>query len=680
MRKNMKKATRATALALASVLCLGACGQPANSSTGESQQTSTSSVVETSTQQADAAKNYWEMLSEVSDTSELPDWEGDTLEITIWNASGTDAMTGAIPESDVVYKELERVTGVKINVEDSFGNGGNNIDAKLPMVIGTGNLPNIIMGYDIDKQLAELFENGYLADLSEYYENDTFEQLTDRVPLDVFGTYVYSQCKDEDGNYYLLPCNLEQNPLATIYLQTGFTPDIFNPEYYSTKANIPKTVTGKNGQHAFMVRDDILQALYPDALTYAEIQEKWVANGTFTEEEIYHVNIESREAFYDFLRDIKELVDTGDYVGLDGKPMEVTYGANSEADNWNLGVYWPSLMGTDWDYFGTVNKKAADESDVVKYTFKTDAFTQHLKDMNQLIREDIIAQNSFIDNAATELEKINNFHYAVTYVQDMPQKVEAAGFDIGYTPIWLNIPFDEQYGGVGTVKFSTYMGIFKDTLSDEELDQLVHAINYINSPVWAKCVYYGPASAGLFTEDADGKRTYVHEELTKCMVLGEDNGAAAKYGLAKAAKAITSDDLFNSVPAGVCFTFFEPSYLAKGDGERLPNNAKDQFNPGHLEGQSVNDVRIFVDQPVTLYSTAAKNVEGLASFWTVRNAWEGLLKKAFVAESDAEFEKCYNEAVKFAEDNGLTDETLKQYNDWFVEANRAKLKAAGIIK
>lgn len=677
MRKNMKKTARATALALASLLCLGACGkQPVDPSSDVSQQTSGSSVVEESTQQEEV-KNYWDMLYDVSDTSELPDWEGDTLEITIWNASGTDVMAGVIPESDVVFKELERVTGVKVNVEDSFGNGGNSIDAKLPMVIGTDNLPTIIMGYGIDAQMAELYENGYLADLTEYYENGDLNQLVDRAPMDVFDNYFYSFCRDEAGKYYRLPANLERKQLGTVYVQEGFAPDIFDAEYYTTKANTPTSDLGLTGIHAFMVRDDILKALYPDALTYADIQDIWVANGTFTEEEIFHVNLQSREEFFDFLREVKKLVDTGDYVGVDGRPMEVTYGANSEADNWSLGVYWQSLLGSNVDYFGVVNKQAADESEVVEYGFKTDAFVQHLKDLNQLVREDVIAENSFIDNAATELEKINNLHYAVTYVKDMPSIAKNAGSEIGYTPIWVNVPFDPKYGGVSTVSFQTYMGIFKDTLSDEELDQLIHAINYMNSTVWANCVWYGPASAGLFTVDADGNRTYVNEDLAKNVINQEDNGAAAKYGIGFGRPA---DNLFNSLPRGICHEFLDPNYLAMGSKERNANDARAQFNPGQLEGRNQIEATVYVNKPVTMYSTAMSNVEGLKKFWDVRNAWEGMLKKVFVAETDAEFEKTYNEAVKFAEDNGLTDETLKEYNDWFVEVNRDKLQAAGIIK
>lgn len=677
MRKNMKKTTRATALALASLLCFGACGkQPVGTSQDASQQSSTSTTVEESTQQEDVAKNYWDMLYEVSDTSELPDWEGDTLEITIWNASGSDALSGVIPESDVVYKELERVTGVKINVEDSFGNGGNSIDAKLPMVVGTNNLPTIIMGYGIDSQLADLFENGYLADLTEYYENGDLNQLTDRAPMDVFDNYFYSYCRDENDKYYLLPANLERKQLATVYVNEGFEPDVFDSEFYTTKGVTPTSNVGLTGVHALMVRDDILQALYPDALTYAELQERWVANGAFTEEEIYHVNLQSKEEFFEFLRNVKELIDTGDYVGTDGRPMEVTYGANSEADNWNLGVYWRQYVGFGGDYFGIVNKKAKDESDVVKFTFKTDEFVQHLKDMNQLVREDIIAQNSFIDNAATELEKINNLHYAVTYCKDMPNIAKQAGSEISYTPIWPNIPINEQYGGVSTVKFTNYMGIFKDTLSDEELDQLIHAINYIHSELWANCMWYGPASAGLFTVDADGNRTYVNEDLANSVVKKEDNGARAKYGIGH---GLTQDDIFNSVPKGICFELLDPNYLAMG-GERNVNDAIVQFNPGQIKGKRNLDTYIYVNKAVTLYSTALSNVEGLKTFWDVRNAWEGMLKKAFVAATDEEFEKCYNDAVKFAEDNGLTDETLKEYNDWFVEANRDKLQGAGIIK
>ena len=41
--------------------------------------------------------------------------------------------------------------------------------------------------------------------------------------------------------------------------------------------------------------------------------------------------------------------------------------------------------------------------------------------------------------------------------------------------------------------------------------------------------------------------------------------------------------------------------------------------------------------------------------------------KVFAAGSDQEFEKKYNEMVKYAETNGLTDEVYKNASKWYKE-------------
>ena len=281
--RNMKKVTRAASLALAAMLCLGACGNTAKQTEENKTVEKTSEVASNSTEEV-TVKPYWELLDEVSDTSELPDWDGETLEVKVWFAAGTGTTIEAIPETDVAFKEFERVTGVKFNVDESFDNGGNNIDAKLPMVVGSGDYPTMILGYDIDKQFAELYENGYLADLTEYYKDGTLDQLTKWLPLEEMDTLVYKNAKAEDGSYYLIPNGDKPASTVNAWKTAGYFPEeIYDAEYFALYGATPSMSTGRSGGHAFMVRTDILEALRPDALTMKEIQDLYVKNGTFTE-------------------------------------------------------------------------------------------------------------------------------------------------------------------------------------------------------------------------------------------------------------------------------------------------------------------------------------------------------------------------------------------------------------
>ena len=143
----MKK-VRILALVLALVLCLGACTQPAAG--GDATQAPTSAPAGNDpTTAPEGPKMYWDMIDEVTESAELPDWEGKPLEITLWLAGGTQVTPGTDPTGTAVWEEVKRITGVSLNYNEVFNNGGNNITAKMPQVIASGDLPTVMTGYDI---------------------------------------------------------------------------------------------------------------------------------------------------------------------------------------------------------------------------------------------------------------------------------------------------------------------------------------------------------------------------------------------------------------------------------------------------------------------------------------------------------------------------------------------------
>lgn len=145
----MKQKTFARVLAVLLAMCLfltacTATTQPED--VKDAPQDNSATVEKTENPEATAAgqKPYWQMLNEVADSSELPDWDGETLDVTIWVAGGSDAVLGTIPETNVTFKELERVTGIKFNVEESYGNGGEGVDAKLAKIIASKDYPTLV--------------------------------------------------------------------------------------------------------------------------------------------------------------------------------------------------------------------------------------------------------------------------------------------------------------------------------------------------------------------------------------------------------------------------------------------------------------------------------------------------------------------------------------------------------
>ena len=660
--KKTKNLVRVLALLLSVLMLATACGKPPENTTGTEYQ----------------GVKYWEMLDEVSDTSDLPSWEGETLEVSVWYAAGTSTQIGSIPETDVCFKEFERVTGVRFNVEESFDNGGNNIDAKLPMVIASKDYPTMIIGYDILKQCNELWEEGYLADLTEYYEDGTLDQMLKYLPYDASYEYVYKHFADEDGNMFLLPNGGTANVMK-VWGATEFTHEDWDPVYWETYGKSPTNYNDWNSNAAILVRDDILKALYPDSLTMREIEQIYLEKGTFTEEQIFDLGLEKPEDFFELLYDIQELLKTGEFTGVDGKPMEVTYGPNTGVDNWPWMVNLPYLMdglpqGTE--YFISANYDAKTPEELLQLSIKTDYYVDWMKKINKLIKDDIISQNSLIDNSTTFKEKAKNAHYAVLYGSQHYPYNDNKDQTWSYRPIYVNTEYNyNRFGGFSSISHTECIGIFKGTLTDAQLDQLMHAINYLNSEVGLKNFYWGPRSAGLFTEDANGVRTYTKQELIDCMLYNIDNGYASDYGIFNTSMAVP---LFNIRPKGVGQMIYQPLYLSAGTAERKAVDAKKYFCPGILEGHALKDHAVFVPVSNNIY-TSGLHIDGIKQFWDARAGFEDQMKKVIAASDDAEFERELQELYAYADQNGLTEETIQEFADMFLEANLDALKNAGFF-
>ncbi|MBQ8813145.1 MAG: extracellular solute-binding protein [Lachnospiraceae bacterium] len=679
----MKKRVVALLLGMAmAVSAMAGCGNTVTVKESESSTAESTGTVETTvgSTEEETEKPYWEMLNDVSDTSELPDWEGDTLEINFWFAASTTAGVdpfSAYPETDVAWKEFERVTGVKVNWDECFDNNGQNIAAKLPMVVASKDLPTVVMGYGIDSQMRTLYDEGYLADLTEYYENGDLDQVTYWLPTEEM-SFVYDQMRTEDGAIYGIPYGETGNGtrMANLYEKTGYSVEEYDAEYFNIYGKNTTSQAGRTSAQTIWIRDDILTALYPEAMTMDEIREVYMENGTFTEEQIFDLGIDSFEEFQDLLRDIKELIDGGGYVGLDGKPMEVMYGPHTETDNWYLGAFLPYFVtgaGSSTDYFSYVDLTEKDPEQVVKRTIDSEWFVEYIKGMNEMVREGILAKDSLLDNKTMWAEKVNNHHYAVHYVQNSNGD-KYAGDGYKYRPVWFDIPVREDVSGISTVTLNTYYGIFKDTLSDEEMDQLIHAINYMNSVVGTNNFFWGPESAGLFTTDADGHRTYKDEALYNSVIHKEDNGEFRKYGLCASGTASAPNNVFFR---SLGSTFLNPQYLEKQYLEKGEGSAYLIYNPGILPGRTETDNTLYVTQASTIHGAFGQTNEDIKTFWSARPGFEDQLKKVLASESEAEFEANLDKLRVYADENGLTAETMKTFSADWVEANKADLALAG---
>ena len=63
-------------------------------------------------------------------------------------------------------------------------------------------------------------------------------------------------------------------------------------------------------------------------------------------------------------------------------------------------------------------------------------------------------------------------------------------------------------------------------------------------------------------------------------------------------------------------------------------------------------------------------MEELQRFWDARQASETAIQMIFTARDDAEIELLYQDMIDIVERNGLTDETMEEWNIKFNEMNK----------
>ena len=570
---------------------------------------------------------------EYDDISDMPDYTGKKLDLKVWYCLGSYAPNrNNVATEDVVTPEIARVTGVTLTPDGSFDNGGDTQDAKVAKVIATDTWPHILVGCQKNT-------------MTNLIEQDMVYDLTDLIPKYMPNLNKLLEKGDFlndsriDGRLYEVTLSA---PHEYVY------PDM-SPELLARNAN-PLSDTG-----FVYVRDDILKQLKPEAYTQKELEAIFEKNGTLTQDEILNAAFNSKEEFFDFLRQVKAL-----NLKVGNREVYPTY-AKTGSDNWDLMTQLLGFLNGynmyptgGENYFTYYDKQTGN----IEYMFKQPHFKEYLKEFTTLVQEDIASQDSLIDNRATYEEKCASGQYAVLYGGGVPdittlnKNAEQSGYQ--YRKVIINVPFNtEKYANVkNNLAGGTKYAILKNTVAEEDLPQILRFIDFMATDVAQKVIQWGPRSAGLFEETENGRR-YTDPELEACMLKGEANNKDLYYNLNN--KAWPALPLATNRWQPIYIYDFTPSVAALN---RFMSTGL--YNPIEY----VQGIRYDV------YNLASYN-EGAEKFWNARDAFEKALTKILAAGNDEEFESFYNDMVGVAERNGLTDETLAELNDlWKNDLNK----------
>ncbi len=583
---------------------------------------------ETTGEISDVAVN--ELADTVEDSSDLPDWTGKKLDLTMWYGTGSYSLNrNNISTNDVVTPEIYRVTGVKF-ADDSYDNNGETMDAKMAKVIATDSWPDVIKG---GQNMETLIEQDMLWELSELipkYMPHLYQWMQ-------MGDFMKS--KRDDGKIYEIDLN---PPIDYAY------PDM-DPELLA-RTQSPASNTG----YVF-VRDDILKQFKPEAYTQDELVEIYNKNGKFTKDEILNASFSSKEEFYQFLRDVKALG-----IKAGNRDVYGTY-AFAASDNWDfLTVLAGGLNG--WNCFGgsgPMNNYFTYydvETEKIEYMIEQDFFKETMRELTQLIQEDVISQDSLIDNRATFEEKCASGQYAVLYGGTAPDvntlNKNSNGYK--YRKVILNIPYNtEKFMPIVNKLAGSYKFAFlKNEIAEEDLPQVLRFFDFMLTDVGQKLTQWGPRSAGLFEETENGRR-FTNKEIEAEAVYGESNDSQLKYGL--------NNKQWPGYPTGP--NKWQPIYIY----DFVPNIAR--MNHFYSTG---------VYEPIEIVQSVKPDVYNFKSyvpeteeFWAARTSFETAMTKIMVAKNDEEFETLYQNLIDVAVSNKLTPETLEKINDaWVNDANK----------
>lgn len=572
------------------------------------------------------------MGNEVSDSSEMPDWTGEQLDLVYWDASQFNARSlGKKAEQDVVTPELQRVTGVRFNPDQSFDNGGESMESKVAKLGAANAWPDII-NYGQKAIVDKLADADMVYDLRPY--------------LDEYCPNIVKMLKDANAYNYVMN-QREDGKVVRLPYSVSF--DLRYPDMSEEKllkvSNIYQT------RNHVWVRDDILKMIYPNAKTQDEIEQLYLENGKFTEEEVTDVTFKTKEEYFDFLRKV-------DALNLKEGEQKVYAGyIASGTDNWNvlttMGCLYGQNANTSYDtnYFTYWDK----ETKQIEYKFKQPEFKEILKDWTALVREDILSKESLIDNRSVFEQKRDNGLYAVVYANDQPNDniIKSSGKKFRYRKVFVDIaPNTDKYMFTTGIPVGADFAVVKKNVNEDQLKQILNFYDYMVSDAGLKLIVWGPKSAGLFEEDADGNRRYVDKELEKCMVYDEQNERNVYYNL-----------WYGGLTAWPGYPGSDVNEFAPKIMYEIPRVAADANK--YFSMSKFRPLEKTRSLSADIYRLDDENAK---KFWQARNVFEEALFKVYITNNDDEFEKAYQNVITIAERNGLTDSALPGINDSFVNS------------
>lgn len=589
-----------------------------------------------------------------TDSSDLPTWSGKQLKLQVWDGQGTGNNRRDASLSDIVTPEVKRITGVELDKEGSFDNGGQDFNSKLALLAASNDFPDLLYNGNADK----LIEAGKIYDLTDLlpkYCPNIMKLVTKKNSPNWFknGTSLSKRL-------YEVPMGIRNDVLSMTTLYSDLDLQKYNYIYGPTDT--------QGDLSNLWVRDDILKLAYPNAKTQKEIDALYLKNGKFTRDQIYDIPLKNYDDVVNFFYKIAAVI-KDKKITENGKPVYATYinnGGNS--DSWPQLAWLSNMMqgAVGINYFTYWDAKTKN----IELALKQPWFKKNVEVFNKFVRDGVAPKECVIDTADIFTNKVDNGEYAITYAwtQPNPDKLNKAKKPYAFRKVYIDIAQDtKQFVTTrGELNIQQWIRIFKGSVKEADLPQVLKYLDFLASDIGMKLETWGPRTTGLWTEK-NGKRTFTNKIIEDGLVYGVPNGSYLTYNLAGDLNNALSNSTpaFPPMPIGIRQGgLFNPKYTYDRDpSKNSAGDANKFFASGLFD--SVKFLPEPVGASVDIWNFF-EQVPEVKKFWDVRGTgFEPVLVKCMISADDAAFEKDFKNMLDFLKNNHLTDSAMKDVQDFF---------------
>ncbi|MBO4897440.1 MAG: hypothetical protein J5590_03990 [Clostridia bacterium] len=589
------------------------------------------------------ATNFNEEADNYETIDEMPDYEGDVLDLIVWYGTGTgDVYKNSVATDDKFRAEIERVTGVRIS-DQSYDNNGKTADQVVSEIAASGDYPHVSMG--LETSIAEDFiDHGYFYDLTDYIPQfmPHYDAVIHSDPE------VERQWKNTQG---------DKGTFAIKRFHTRafqFT----DPEGYEAGKYRP-VLQPVDSRNYFWIRDDILKKIHPEAKTQAEIKDIFMKNGEFTQADMTDFVIKDKDEFRKLLEDIKAL-----NIEEDGKKVWPFYTRAGVDDYWDLlTMFGIPLAGggaeglggdvvSDYTYYDG-------EKDSMVVTAEQEWFKDICWFFDQLVIDGLSSKDALADDDSAFQAKLKNGEYAIVYGNQLPpsdDELKTSGKNYAYRKVMIDIPCDyNKFVRRNESKnvFDAHNMYVYTSMTPTEVEHFLRFIDFFYTEPGMKLANWGPEKAGMYEVDENGKMRYTDERYEAAQLLGGDPKVYEDYGLYSFPRIdyFVQNKGINKYQPALEYAD-EETEAQESDWEKAWNYAN--FEP-------------LPDFPFTYFAwqiySFNKYSESVKDFWNQRDANEEAFGRLFAAKDRAEFDSLYEKLLTTFHENGLDENGINEMNE-----------------